>query len=204
MILLDYETFSEAKLGRSTEAVTAAAYAEHPSTSILCTGYRQAPTLQGLLATPTRIVRLGEKWPAELEYEMHMGDGPVFAWNVGFEWAITLYVMGIEIDDARWRDIMAAAAYASMPQSLDEFGKAAGLNVVKDKEGHKVMMKLARPRKPTKNNAATRWLPRLMPTQALREKVIGEFNVLYRYCGKDIDTEAEALDLLRWTPCLAF
>lgn len=186
MLLLDYETFSEAKLGKSPDAVTAAAYAEHPSTEILCLGWK-------LDGGRTKLWTPDQRFPTELE-DYFNGDGLVYAWNVGFEWAITRYVLNRDIG-YRWRDIMAAVAYFSMPQSLDEFGQVAGLNVTKDKEGHRVMMKLCKPRKPSKNNPATRWT---------REAVPDDYNKLYAYCRRDIDTEYEAYKMLEEAPCLSF
>ena len=188
MLLKDFETYSEARLGKHKEAVTAASYAEHPSTEVLCMGYKfgEAPSR---LWIPDR-----EPFPEEIS-AYYAGDGPIYAWNVGFEAAICKYTLKLDIAPHRWRDIMAAAAYASMPQSLDEFSNVAGLPVVKDMAGHKAMQKITRPRRPTKNNPATRWT-----YETARE----DFEKTYAYCVTDIDVEYLAYKMLRWTPLLSF
>ena len=76
----------------------------------------------------------------------------VHAWNAAFEWAVWNNIcvprygwppLPIE----RFYCTMAAAACAGLPMSLDDASQAVGSPHVKDKAGHAVMKRMARPRR---------------------------------------------------------
>lgn len=75
---------------------------------------------------------------------------------------------------------MARAAAIAHPQSLDRLGRALNLPLAKDMEGHKLMMKMARPRRFNADGTITWWDD---PQDVDR---------LMEYCGRDIDVEAMA------------
>ncbi len=83
--------------------------------------------------------------------------GLLEAHNAGFEQNIWNYVCipkygwpAVPID--RWRDSMAQCAVMAVPLALGKAGDALGVAERKDDAGHAVMMKVSRPRKPSKND----------------------------------------------------
>ncbi len=115
------------------------------------------------------------------------------AFNAEFEWCVWHYVMHkkfgwIEPPPLnRWLDVKAVAKYYSLPSSLKDVAKALDCEHQKDEDGHRIMLKLSKPRKPSKNNPATRWLPEAVP---------GDFDKLYSYNRDDVFTEKSILDRL--------
>lgn len=184
--LLDYETFSEADLKR----VGAWEYSLHPSTEIICVGFR--------FGTKEEIKKKATiKWAPRLEH-----TAPAFpfflkilrdpryklvAHNAFFEQAITRNVFAKRLMPSkpelqaipveRWDCTAARSRAIGIPGNLEGAGAALGLAVQKNKEGHKHMLKVCRPRKPTKNDASTR---HLSPEDL--QKVVD-------YCVRDVDTE---------------
>lgn len=146
---LDFETASAVDL-RKTGAHE---YARHPSTRILCLSY-------GFEGEPVQRWRPGEPFPERLKDHVARMR-PVHGWNVGFEYAIWNHVLCRSIAQggegwffpplslSQLRDTMAAAAYWGLPLSLDMAGEAVGLppEFRKDKDGHKLMMQMNKPRK---------------------------------------------------------
>ena len=115
------------------------------------------------------------------------------AFNAEFEWCVWHYVMHkkfgwIEPPPLyRWFDVKAVAKYYALPSTLEDVGAALDCEHQKDKEGHRIMLKLSKPRKPSKNNPATRWLPEAVPD---------DFNKLYKYNRDDVFSEKSILDRL--------
>ncbi len=100
--------------------------------------------------------RDGEPNPMELFRATEAAD-EVEAHNAFFEFAMWLNVcvnrMGWpRVPNHKWRCSAARAAAAGLPRNLEDAGMVAGCDVVKDMEGRKAMLKLARPRKPTKHD----------------------------------------------------
>lgn len=172
MIVIDFETRSECDLKNCGAAV----YAEHPSTEVLCLAYRIA-------GADTQLWKPGDPVPQSLFAAIADGN-VVCAHNAYFEKCIWKYVMIARhqwpgIPELQWRCSASQAAALALPRSLEEAGQAIGLDVQKDADGHRVMLKMCKPRKPTKNNPA-KW----------HEKP-AEFQTLYRYCIRDVDAEYE-------------
>lgn len=190
ILLYDFETRSAADL-RKTGVVE---YARHESTEILCVAFRWGPREQ-LRDIRTKV------WCPHLELP---GNG--WAWNefiralqdsstilaghnVLFEAAITMYVLPRylrkasiklpEIAPSRWACTAAQAAMMALPRSLEGSAKAMGLDVEKDKEGHRLMMKMAKPRKLSKKN-----------TNPWHDDP-ADFERLIAYCVKDVEVETE-------------
>lgn len=82
----------------------------------------------------------------------------------------------------KWRCTAALAASCGLPRALDKAAMACQLHVRKDPEGTRLLRKFASPRKPTKNNPATRIYPWDEPE---------EFDKLCRYCDTDVLVEYE-------------
>lgn len=154
---LDFETRSVVPFGKSAgpKGVNAQQYARHPTTEIrhACFAFNDEP------------VQHWHAWrgdPCPQELLDAVADGwTVCAHNAGFEQAIWENIMvpmfGAPPLQMEQMDCTAArAAIMALPRSLEGVGEALKLDVQKDDEGHKVMMKVSKPRAPkkaTKKNA---------------------------------------------------
>jgi DNA polymerase len=79
----------------------------------------------------------------------------------------------------RWHCTAAMARSIGIPGSLEGAGAALGLKAQKDKEGHKLMLKLSKPKRPSKSDPSTRHTdPELIRRLA-------------EYCVRDVDAETE-------------
>ena len=189
--ILDYETRSKADL----PAVGGYEYAKDPSTKILCVAYR--------IGTRSELLRqLENKIPAKVYspflkgtnftdlYQAFMNESVMLvAHNAFFEQAITRFVFAplmyskpylATIPHDRWICTAALAAALSLPRKLEKVGRVLKLPICKDMEGHKLMLKMCKPRRPTKNDKRV-WHNKL-----------SDLKRLIRYCVTDIDTETWA------------
>lgn len=178
MIHLDFETYSPADL----KTVGAEVYAENPETEVLCAAW----------ATETSEPKLwfpGDDIPPEWQ------DEEVWcAWNAPFEMAVCRHVLPrlgvfLPVEPKNWRCAMAAALHKGLPAALDKAALVTRIDQTKDAEGKRLMQRLAKPRKPTKKNPATRHIP--TPEELHR---LGE------YCAQDVRTERAMLALTGHLP----
>jgi len=143
-VVFDYETASECDLLKRGAWVYAADF----STRILCAGYKLVvdgrPEVTRVL-TERQLMAMD---PALLE----LANDPsvmFIAHNAGFEMAIWKYQMEPmgwpAMPPERWHDTMAVAGYKALPLGLDKLTQALELNVRKDMEGHRLMMKMCKP-----------------------------------------------------------
>lgn len=126
--------------------------------------------------------------PPRLAAAIRNGE-EIHAHNAGFEKAIWQHqCMGKlgwpAIPEGQWRCSMAACSRLGLPRSLEETGKALGLKVQKDKEGHRIMMRLCRPKKPSKVNPSE-W-----------DNNSAKLQKLYAYCVQDVEAEAELIEAI--------
>jgi len=164
---LDYETYSECNIKKSGGYK----YAQHPSTIVLICSYAE---------DNGKIKRWfpGDPFPFR--------RGSFVAHNSEFEYLIWKYVCtrlyGWRTVPRRsnWIDTAAVARYYGLPGSLDGSSKALHLKYKKDEVGHRIMMKLSRPRKPSAANPDARWTPETKPD---------DFEKLYNYCDQDVVVE---------------
>jgi DNA polymerase len=194
---LDVETYSEAgyrwdalagkwaRLVGSREyglpAVGSAAYAEHPSTEILCLAY-------ALPGQPVQTWRQGDAPPEALLAWVRAGL-PVRAHNRAFEDGIWHHVavarMGWPwIASDQWRCSMATAHVNNYPGSLARLGEALGLDVRKDDDGKRLIKMFCVPHNPTKAEPGRL---RIRP-----EDAPSDFDKLVAYCARDVETERAA------------
>lgn len=157
VLILDFETRSEAPL----KEVGAYEYAADPSTQILCASF--IACLDGgrdsaKVETVRRWDRRRENSDLLLKLEAWLKHGKVMvvAHNAFFEWCIIRHRLGIDIPERRLTCTAALAAAMALPRSLDGAAAALGLAEQKDKAGHRLMLKLSKPRRPTQSSAA-RW-----------------------------------------------
>src|ERR1035437_8579324 len=136
-------------------------YSIDPSTEILCLGYRLPSWPEGrveLWHPAFPHLNIPESNDSEALYELleWISDGGlVEAHNCWFERAMwrnkLVPVYGFPNPrDSQWRDSAAKAAAHALPRSLEDAVDALGLEEHKDAAGHKLMLKLSKPRKPRK------------------------------------------------------
>lgn len=188
--VLDYETFSEAPIKK----VGGYEYSLHKSTEILCAGFRigtrkTLPKEKSRLWFPdTPSDSFSDLLEALLDPRIYL-----VAQNALFEILITKHVFARlmrskpylkEIPLSRWICTASMSRSVGLPGKLEEMAKALELPHQKDMEGHRLMLRLSKPKKPSKKDPSTR-----IKDPALIRR-LGE------YCLVDVDVETEALLVL--------
>ncbi len=128
---LDLETRSTLDL----KVVGAHRYAEHPTTQIVCGAWRRGDF---------RSSWRGDFVPDEIRQHIEAG-GELVGHNQMFE-RVMLAAKGVHVDPARQNCTMARAAAMGLPQSLEQLGAVLRCGVQKDKDGHRLMLQMCRPR----------------------------------------------------------
>lgn len=175
IVRLDFETRSPVDI----RTQGAWLYSRHPDTEVLCLAYEYQG--EAGLFVPDPFMPGGLDLPPSL-YGAFL-DGATFeAHNAFFEQVIWQHICvdrwgwpAIRLD--QWRCTAAISSAHSLPRSLDGAASALGLIEQKDKEGHRVMLKLSKPRKPSKHNPATYF------------DGDKDFEKLYSYCKQDVQTQ---------------
>ncbi len=177
IIICDFETRSKADL----KVVGAWKYSLHPSTDALCLAWYASNGEKGLWhrghpcisasPLPTRLFELISD-PSTL----------LCAHNAFFERAIWLNVCVAKLGwpsvlESQWRCSAAQAAACSLPRALGAVGHALKLDVVKDDEGKRVMMKVSKMAKATKK-LPERW-----------NESIDDLMDTWDYCEQDVMAE---------------
>lgn len=168
--VIDFETRS----GCDLRAHGAWRYSKHPSTEVLCMAYQ-------IDDGPVRLWKPSDQFPADLGNHIarcHL----VEAHNYFFEKCIWAHVMTPRlcwpwVPPHTWRCTAALASRYNLPRGLNEVCKALKLPMQKDTGGRALMLKMCKPRKPTKNNPA-KWHE--TPEDLAR---------LYEYCKQDVRAE---------------
>lgn len=169
-INIDFETRSEIDVKK----VGAYRYASDETTTLLCLAYDMGTN------SPIKIWHPGLPLPSEL-FEAISNGSKVKAHNAEFEyyvWNLVGRVFGFpELKVEQLHCSAGTAAALSLPRSLDKLAKALSAPVLKDADGHKVMMRLAKPKKPSKKDPS-KW-----------DNDFEKFEKLYSYCANDVLTE---------------
>lgn len=183
--LLDYETRSLVDLKK----VGAYEYARHKSTEILCVSWREG-TREGLPFAKTYSWTPARDRQAPLALIRALLRKRNVAHNALFEQLITRYVLVKYVKNTFWRDMLldldpadwtctaALAAVLALPRKLEHACAALKLPHQKDMAGHRLMLKMSKPRRQTKNNRA-KWHCKWSDLERLIE-----------YCESDIAAEA--------------
>jgi DNA polymerase len=208
--IIDFETRSACSL----KQCGAWKYSLDPSTEILCLVYRLPYWRAGRteLWTPrfilagTRIFETIENFHVDSLTELLDWIDAGFlleAYSAFFERAIWTNILGPRygfptISPEQWRCSAAKAAAHALPRKLEDAGAALHLDIQKDTEGHKLMLKLSKPRKPRKKEREL-WAAshgnEPHPTLYFEDLVL--FERLWSYCATDVLAEeclSEALD----------
>lgn len=220
-VIIDFETRSTVNLKK----VGIWAYAEHPTTDILCMAFKyRSIVMGGLAANIVRFEGLSDRGKRIAITWLDADNNYIFeAYNAEFERAIWHCICHkrwgwLDIPLTQWRCIAAKAAALSLPRSLEGVAKALNLSQQKDKAGWALMMKMCKPRKPLKAEKVE-WLEKqgfftseikkgdwvtkkeleyaekYMPT--LWHEKPEDFEKLYAYCKQDVETEAAVSERLR-------
>lgn len=178
--VIDFETRSCSNLP-TTGAIE---YSKHESTSALCLGYK-INNEPAKLWIPERAPMPAALWEC-------FKHGTLVAHNASFERAITRHTLPrydtltseqkshlALIPETRWRCTAAKAAASHLPRKLEMACEVLGLSTQKDKDGHRLMLKYRKPRRPSKNNPKLWWDDK------------EELRRIYRYCLTDVNAEYE-------------
>lgn len=212
-VVLDLETCSLVDLRKSTPW----AYAEDPSTQVLCwsaSGLLWDDQTDGLACTGSvSWVHGGDELGGDLSNrgqltkllgslrlcaraELTWDDVAFVAHNIQFERAIWTNILRPRMGWPecppleRWIDTMALCGYHGLPLGLGDAGEALDLAVQKDGKGHRLMLQMARPRKVIRKADGTRevhWWHETSPDKLA---------YLSDYCTTDVDAEAELFSVL--------
>ena len=181
---LDFESRSKADIW----SCGAFRYSQDPSTEVLCLAFTVDDRPVRMVKRPDIIAAEGNKWPF-LSFDMNalyglaVDPNAIFvAHNAFFEQCIWKNILvkkfGFpEIPINRWRCTAAKAMSHGLPKALANVAIELGLSQLKDEEGKRIMMKMSKPRKPTKND----------PSEWCENPE--DFEVLYTYCAQDVEVE---------------
>ena len=131
---IDFETRSAVDLKRAG----AYRYAEDSTTEIICLSYR-------IGGGPVQRWRPGQEIPVDLLETIYTGS---MAHNAGFERQIWNNKMPSDfcVRPKAQACTMARAAVLALPTSLDQLGEALKTRIQKDKVGHRLMLKMCKPK----------------------------------------------------------
>lgn len=181
-LTIDFETRSPLDIKK----VGPWAYAEHPETDVLCMAIKANASPAGIWVNPKfRRFVSGRTIDAHAISNTLAKVDIVEAHNSEFERAIWRKIMvprygWPDIPDSKWRCSAAKAAAFALPRSLEGAGAALKLPIQKDMEGHRIMLKLCRPRKPRKGEN---------PNGLYWNEDPADFLKLFQYCLQDVETE---------------
>ena len=182
-LTIDFETRSACDIKKAG----AWRYSEDPSTEVICCAVKADDDLTAIWFP---------KWSWDLLPEDH--DLPILADHELFtllRTAETIEAHNAEFEVSEWQNVcvpkygwpevpydkircsLAKCSYHALPRGLGDACKALGLGVQKDDEGKKLMLKMCKPRKPTKTDPSV-WNQR--PEQLVR---------LAQYCMVDVEAE---------------
>ena len=123
-----------------------------------------------------------------------MNGGLIEAHNVWFEYCIWNNILVpqhgfISIPTVAWRCSAAKAGTHALPRDLSGAAAALGLSQQKDLEGHKLMMKMSKPRKSVKKERTQATITGMTLPKLLWHETNGLFARLTDYCRQDVLTE---------------
>lgn len=184
---LDFESRATVAFGKG--GVTAYQYARHPNTDLWCMSWCIGDG-EIALWDPWN----GDLFPDDMEHALKQGLTFV-AHNAGFEWCIWNFLLapryGLPKLPFEQMDCTAArAAIMALPRDLAGAAKALGLAVEKDDEGRKLMMKMAKPRRPRKDDpeGMIRWWD-----EPENRKRLGQYCVTDTVVERELDRLVEPM-----------
>lgn len=158
-LTIDFETRSAAPIKK----VGAAAYAEHPTTEVICLALKVEDRPPVIWFSPDFAASIafgcnnhGLPLIDEEEVEALIDSAEIIeAHNAQFEYFVWKYVMPrygfLPLDASKLRCSAAKAATYGLPRDLAGACRAAGVSQQKDTEGSRLMLKMCKPRRPRKS-----------------------------------------------------
>lgn len=192
MITMDFETRSTCDLKKAG----AYKYSQDINTEVLCLAYKidDGPTKLWHPAFENYDI-LEAPRPKDLIDLIELGE-IVEAHNAGFEYAIwhnTLmrdYPFFPEIPENNFRCSAAMASHFTLPRTLEGAAKALRLPIEKDMEGNKLMLKMCKPRKPTKTERKMyKELGLDVNEEIFYHESKEDLLRIFKYCEGDVETE---------------
>lgn len=170
--IIDFET-------KCRTGISAGASRYSLDADILCLSYQIGDQ-------PIKSWRPGEPDPEDL-LNFVAYCNPIYAHNAAFEMAIWRNVCvpkygWPEVDISQWHCTQAEVLAMALPAALARAGEALSLDAQKDDAGHKLMLKMSKPRKPTKHDKSE-W----------HDKP-GDMDRLVQYCEQDVRAERAVHD----------
>jgi DNA polymerase bacteriophage-type len=176
-VIIDFETVSKCSLKESG----AARYAEHLTTEVLCVCYRAFGSSERLVFYPGCFDELWDSlWPLVTKGEIFVshGDFEQYIWQ-----SIMVPRHGFPpLPVERWRDVMAVAAWKSLPLGHEDLGATLQISAQKDTEGSQFTVGLSKTYRKTGDFDRS---PETL------ERVIA-------YCHRDVDGELQNYLRLGW------
>jgi len=181
-LIIDFETRSELDLKK----VGIWRYVEHRSTQILCFAVR----LRGGVRDRSGLFYDPERLPDWLVDALADPAVTIHAHNAAVERLIMKKICSKrhgwpKVAASRYRCSAARIARMAIPRSLEKGGKALGVDIQKDKEGHRLMLRLCKPLAPRKGETVKGFVFDNDPAKLQR---VGE------YCMTDVDSEEAVID----------
>lgn len=185
---LDFETFSECPIKHGTWA-----YLGHESARMLMAiwAIEDGPVVLREYDKGTKLC------PPELGTLVKDPDTLIVAFNAEFERLVLGLVLGIWLPPEKFRCTMAMAWHMSYVGGLEKVGHQMdlGQDLVKLKEGRRVMLKLTKPRRPSKNDPRTRWT---------RENAAEDWDSFCEYGSQDVVASRAIFERVYPTWCSAW
>lgn len=187
-LVIDYETRSACDITKSG----AFEYAAHESTEILCAAF-VVGTKAELKTAPVRlwspIVPGTAQYFSQILRELRNPETQLVAHNALFEQVVTRFCFGRKlmpsrpelqnIHPSRWVCTASLARSHGLPGKLALAGEALGLSEQKDNEGHRLMLKLSKPRRLTEKQLFDTW------------DGSEDYQRLFNYCEQDVRAEVD-------------
>ena len=167
----------ETRSGRKLQTTSLRAYADDPSTKVLCVGYALGDQ-PGKIWIPDK-----DPAPGDLTAAWHDPACDVVGHNIVFDVTVIERALGFPpIPLERLVDTMARARARSLPAGLDLLTRALGFEHQKDMTGKRAMLALAKPRKARKGDD---------PAKIYFEEDPEKFEYLHHYCLTDVEATRE-------------
>jgi len=168
-------------------------YSESPSTDILCIAFKEDDN-EPVIFVPSKFAHL---YPVHLYPQADSigvgqwieGADTIEAHNAGFEQAMWHQIMHKrykfpDLPIEKLRCSAALAASYALPRALNYATQALGTEEKKDNLGYRIMMKMCKPRRPTKKDPSI-W-----------HEDPDDFKLLCDYCKQDVNAEYSLSQLL--------
>ena len=165
-------------------------YAMHSTTDIWCMAYAFDDEPVELWTPHTQATSL----PGRIRIMEHVNaGGEVRAWNAQFERVMWHYILHARygfplLKREQIYDTAADAAALALPRGLGKAAVVLGLPIEKDDKGYRLMMQMAKPRRPRKYED---------PDELLWWDDDDRRGRLYAYCKQDVEVERAILARLR-------